>query len=293
MAATDRFSPEDVLRILGLTERQLNHWERLELVSPSEHDGVRSYDFRDLIGLRTVKQLAEQGIPPTRLRRALNALRTSLSHADAPLSELRVLSDGKDVIVERGGARLEPVSGQFVMNFETREIGEQVRVMTGHSADEWFATALEYDADERRKTEAIDAYERALAVDPNKVEALLNCGALHYENGNLAKAAEYFKRVLAQDWENALAHYNLGSVLDEFGRPEMAREHLRNAVRLEQKHADAHYNLALVCEKLLARKEAQQHWQIYVDLEPVGPWSDYARRKLSAMQPGKSAGSLR
>ncbi len=288
MGATDRFSPEDVQRILGLTEKQLDYWQRLELVGPHNENGVPSYNFRDLIGLRTVKQLAEQGIPPGRLRRALTALRARLSHAAAPLSELRILSDGKDVIVERGGARLEPVSGQFVMNFETREIGEQVRVMTGHSADEWLATALEYDADDRSKAEAIDAYERALCVDPNKVEVLLNCGALHYESGRLNKAADYFKRVLQLDREHILANFNLGSVLDELGRPEMAREHLRAAVRLDPHYADAHYNLAFVCERLMAFKEAQQHWEIYVNLEPVGPWSDYARRRLAAMQPARS-----
>lgn len=289
MAATDQFSPQDVQRILGLTEKQLDYWERLEFVSPKPQASGRTYDFRDLIGLRTVKQLLEQGIPATRLRRALTALRTGLSHASAPLSELRILSDGKDVIVERGGSRLEPVSGQFVMNFETREIGAQVRAMTGHSADEWFAAGLEYDADERRKAEAIDAYERALAVDPAKVEVLLNCGALHYESGNLGKAAECFKRVVEVDRENALAHFNLGSVLEELGRPEMAREHLRAAVRLEPRYADAHYNLAFVCERLTARKEAQQHWEIYVRLEPHGPWSDYARRRLAAMRPAASA----
>jgi tetratricopeptide (TPR) repeat protein len=289
MAATDRFSPQDVQRILGLTEKQLDYWERLELVSPLNDNGIRSYDFRDLIGLRTVKQLAENGVPPGRLRRALTALRARLSHAAAPLSELRILSDGKDVIVERGSSRLEPVSGQFVMNFETREIGERVRVMTGHSADEWFAAALEYDADDRRKAEAIDAYERALCVNPNKIEVLLNCGALHYESGSLHKAADYFKRVVQLDRENILANFNLGSVLDELGRPEMAREHLRAAVRLDPHYADAHYNLAFVCERLTAFKEAQQHWEIYVNLEPIGPWSDYARRRLAAMQPARSA----
>src|SRR5213592_2800330 len=144
MGPTDRFSPDEVQRILGLTGKQLDYWDRLRLVSPRRDKGIRSYDFRDLIGLRTVKQLAEKGVPANRLQRALAALREKLSQVQAPLAELRVLSDGRDVIVEREGARLEPLTGQFVMNFETRQLDEEVQVISERGADEWFALALDY-----------------------------------------------------------------------------------------------------------------------------------------------------
>jgi tetratricopeptide (TPR) repeat protein len=280
MSATDTFSTEDVQRIVGLTAKQLDYWDRLRLVSPRKEQGNRFYDFRDLIGLRTVKQLVEKGVPASRLRRALAALREKLSHAQAPLAELRVFSDGKDILVERGEARLEPLSGQFVLNFETRELGEKVRVMAGPNADDWLATALEYDAEENTRAQAIEAYDHALSIDPQKVDALLNCGTLCYEEGNLKKAAEYFMRALQVDPENALAHFNLGSVLEEVGRLEAARLHLRNAVRLDPNYPDAHYNLAFVCEKLGASNEAQRHWKAYITLDPSSPWCGYARQRL-------------
>src|SRR2546430_999833 len=136
MGTTDRFSRAEVQRILGLSPKQLDYWDRLELVSARSDQGNRFYDFRDLIALRTVKQLIEQGIPATRLRRSLAALREKLSQVQAPLTELRVLSDGKDVIVEREGARLEPLTGQFVMNFDTRKLDEEVQVISERGADE-------------------------------------------------------------------------------------------------------------------------------------------------------------
>jgi len=196
MGATDRFSTEDVQRILALNGKQLEYWDRLGLVSSQKEQGNRFYDFRDLISLRTVKQLVENGVPANRLRRALAALREKLAYVHAPLAELRVLSDGKDVVVESEGARLEPLSGQFLLNFETRELDEKVRVIArpGRDADEWLATALEYEADGKTRAEAIEAYDRALCVDPRKPEALINCGTLCYEDGNLKKAAEYFRR---------------------------------------------------------------------------------------------------
>ena len=290
MGAKDTFSTEDVQRIVGLTAKQLDYWDRLRLVSPRKEQGNRFYDFRDLIGLRTVKQLVEKGVPASRLRRALAALREKLSHAQAPLAELRIFSDGKDILVERGEARLEPLSGQFVLNFETRELGEKVRVMAGPNADDWLATALEYDAEENARAEAIEAYDHVLSIDPQKVDALLNCGTLCYEEGNLKKAAEYFMRALQVDPENALAHFNLGSVLEEVGRLEAARLHLRNAVRLDPNYPDGHYNLAFVCEKLGARNEAQRHWQAYITLDPSSPWCGYARQRLAGAK-ARTAGT--
>jgi tetratricopeptide (TPR) repeat protein len=290
MGATDRFSTEDVQRIVGLSARQLEYWDRLRLVSPQKELGNRVYNFRDLIGLRTIKQLIDQGVPANRLRRALAALREKLAHVHMPLSELRVLSDGKDVVVESEGARLEPLSGQFVLNFETRELGEKVRVMAGPNADDWVATALEYEAEENNRAQAIEAYDHALSIDPQKVDALLNCGTLCYEEGNLKKAAEYFMRALQVDPENALAHFNLGSVLEEVGRLEAARLHLRDAVRLDPSYPDAHYNLAFVCEKLGARNEARRHWQAYITLDPASPWCGYARQRLAGAK-ARTAGT--
>ena len=295
MGATDRFSSEDVQRIVGLTAKQLESWDRLGLVSPRAEAGVRFYDFRDLISLRTVKQLVEEGVPAIRLRRALIALREKLSHVQAPLAELRILSDGRDILVEGGGARLEPVTGQFALNFETRDLKEKARVIStpAPNAGEWLATALEYEADAHTRDEAIEAYDHALSIDPQNLDALLNCGTLCYEEGNLKKAAEYFGRALRVDPDNALAHFNLGSVLEEVGRLEAARLHLRNAVRIQPDYSDAHYNLAFVCEKLGAQNEAQRHWQSYVELDPTSPWSAYARQRLSSKKIANSAGTIK
>jgi len=292
MGATDRFSPENVQRILGLTARQLDYWDRLRLVSPQKEQETRFYDFRDLIGLRTVKQLVEEGVPANRLRRALAALREKLVQVQAPLTELRILSDGKDVIVERHGARLEPLSGQFVLNFQTRELGEKVCVIAERNADEWLALALEYEADKKTRAEAMEAYDRALRIDPAKIDALLNCGTLQYEDGNFEKASEYFSRAISAQPDSALAHFNLGSVLEEMGDMETARKHLRQAVRLDPNYPDAQYNLAYVCEKLSAFSEAREHWVEYLKLDPVGPWSDYARQKLSASVSARSVGKI-
>jgi tetratricopeptide (TPR) repeat protein len=280
MGATDRFSRREVQRILEVTEKQLDYWERLRIISVRKGRGEKFYDFRDLIGLRTAKQLIAAGVPANRLRRALDALRQKLSQVETPLTELRVLSNGRDVIVERGGTRLEPLSGQFVLNFETSELGDKLRVMPERTADEWVALARECEADRDTWGEALEAYERALQIDPHRVDALINSGTLHYEQGDISRAAECFRKAVALQPSNALALFNLGSVLEEAGQLEDARLCLRQAVAVLPSYSDAHYNLAFVCDKLAAYEEARRHWQRYVDLDPASPWCDYARQRL-------------
>src|SRR5262249_54442256 len=135
MGQKERFTPDEVQRIVGLTEKQLDYWDRLRLVTPRREaqrnlqdlqkvSASRYYNFRDIISLRTVKQLVEQGVPANRIRRALVALRGQLAHERTSLAELRIHSSGSDVVVEHDGARLEPRSGQFVINFETRGLGQ-------------------------------------------------------------------------------------------------------------------------------------------------------------------------
>ena len=289
MGSTDRFSREEVQRILDLTSKQLDYWDRLRLVSLRKEQNNRFYNFHDLIGLRTVKQLIESGVPASRLGRALAALRKGILNSHAPLNELRIHSDGRDVVVERDGVRLDPLSGQLVMNFDTREMGEKVRVMSGRSAEELFEAALDSETDGQAAEQTITAYERALIANPHKLEALINCGTLYYEMGNLDRAKEYFCRAVESDSQSPLAHSNLGSVLEELGHLEEARQHLRSAVRIEPGYSDARYTLALVCERMNAFAEALEHWQQYVALDPHSPWSDFARKRIAELSVVKSA----
>ena len=285
MNTTERFTRREVQRLLDVTEKQLDYWERLRFVSPRKAAGEKaekSYDFRDLLSLRTAKQLIEQGVPANRLRRSLAALQQKLAEVQTPLTELRILSNGRDVIVETHGARLEPLSGQFVLNFDARELGEKLRVMPERSADDWFVLALQYEADPETFAEAADAYERVLAADPRRTDALINLGTLYYEQTNLDKAADCFRRAVELEPGNALAHFNLGSLLDEAGQLGRARDHLQIAVRLDPQHADAHYNLAIIFEKLGAFREAGRHWQRYIELDPTSPWCQYARERLAS-----------
>jgi len=277
--ATDRFSRADVLRILSVSEKQLAQWERLELVATLEPNKTQ-YDFRDLINIKTAKQLMEKGVSPVRMRRSLQALNQKLSEIKTPLNELRIVSDGKEILVEDAGSRLEPLSGQLLLTFKTQELADNVLAMP-ENPKAIFAMALEYDNDPNMRKTAAETYERVIALEPENVDALLNRGTIAYEQGDLETAAEYFQRAVQVEPDNAVGLFNWGSTLDDLGQLNEARQQLRLATRMDPDYADAHYNLAVVCEKMNAESEARDHWNVYLKLEPSGRYAEYARARLA------------
>src|SRR5260370_3820117 len=115
MNTTERFTRREVQRLLDVTEKQLDYWEHLRFVSPRRAAGEKaekSYDFRDLLSLRTAKQLIEQAVPANRLRRSPAALQQTLAEAQTPLPELRILSNGPAVSFATHAPPLEPPSPQ-------------------------------------------------------------------------------------------------------------------------------------------------------------------------------------
>ena len=181
MGATDRFTRTEFQRLLDVTDKQLTYWERLQLVSPRKGGTEKFYDFRDLITLRTAKQLIEKGVSANRLRRSLVALNQKLSQVQAPLTELRILANGRDVIVEHDGARLEPISGQFVLNFDTRELRDKVRVMPERSAQDGSRSHCSMKPILLRARKRLMRTGECCPTNPAHVDALINLGMLSYE----------------------------------------------------------------------------------------------------------------
>lgn len=59
---------------------------------------------------------------------------------------------------------------------------------------------------------AIAAYEAAIAIAPDYLDAQINVGALYYAKGDLAKATDHLKKAIALDSNNVAALKSLGQV---------------------------------------------------------------------------------
>ena len=115
---------------------------------------------------------------------------------------------------------------------------------------------------------AIQAYERALALQPDFVEAGINLGALYVGVGRLEAAAAALERALAGDPERVEALNNLGLIYRERGRLEEARDLYVRALQLQPNLAQAHFNLGLVYRGLGQREQAIEHLKEAIRLDP-------------------------
>lgn len=278
-----RFTRSEVERMTGATRRQLDYWARLGLVRPRSRWGERFFGFSDLVAVETIRRVTERRVPAGRLRRAMDALDRQLGQARAPLAALRIAVNGTDIVVHEpgpGGRLVEPISGQFLLNFETASLDRKVRALGGRSAEQWFELAMAWDSSPVTLPQAIDAYRSAIELSPEWVEAHINLGTALYQLGRMEESRDVFQKAAVLDPRNALAHFNLGCMHDRLGDTPSAIEEFRAAVARAPHMADAHLNLALACEKAQRISESLQHLSLYLRYEPHGPWADFARSRL-------------
>ena len=267
----------------------MHGWEQQKLVEP-----VSSYGFRELLGLRTLVKLRRNRVPPLQIRRALVALRDKLSHIENPLTELKLYADGKRVRVEVDGRAMEAESGQLLLNFDEGELSRLLefpvkdRVIIERdrrlSAERWFQRGLDLEQSGAAAENVIEAYQKAIELDPTSAGALVNLGTIHFNARSWEQAERYYSQALEVDPEYALAHFDLANLYDERGDRGRALKHYEAALRISPNYADAHYNLALLYQGSNQPMKAVQHWTTYLKLDPSSHWATIARRELTKLR---------
>lgn len=286
---TDVFSPREVAKLLGLTVTRLRSLDKSHVVSPSAmRNGRRAYTFQDLIALRATHGLLEQQVRLKDVVQAIGALRRALPRVTRPLQELRIVSDGRKVVVQAEDGVYEPVSGQMVLDFRVETLrGDIVRVLRhepngtrARSAYDLYMRASALDEDPATFDEAESLYKKATELDPQLAIAYTNLGNIRFRRGDEAGAEQLYRKALEIDERQPEAHYNLGYVMLERGYASRAVTYFEAAIKTDSRFADAHFNLAMAYEALADKARARVHWKRYLELEPTGTWADIARDHL-------------
>ena len=149
---------------------------------------------------------------------------------------------------------------------------------TDHGSGDWFARGVHAERAGRLR-DAADCYERAALTDPTP-DAVFNLGNARYALGERERAATCFRRAVALDPEFVDAWNNLGNALADGGRAEEAVRAFRRALALAPSYADAHFNLAETLLSVGRRDEAVPHWRAYLALDPESEWAETARARL-------------
>jgi tetratricopeptide (TPR) repeat protein len=282
----NKYQRTDVLRILRITGQQLGGWEKAGLIAPSE-----SYSFFELLQLKKVRDLRAKRVRPAVIRASLVAMQKQAAGMENPLLEASTYSIGARVAFRHKGATVEPLAGQFLMDFgpANRVVPTTVsRMRIAETAAEMFAKAIALEEDPNGQEEAMDLYRHVLEMEPSHAAAHINLGTLHYNRQDYKAAELHYRKAVEVDPRYALGYFDLGNVLDETGRAEEAIRAYRSAISLAPTYADAHYNLALAYEKTRQPRRALSHWRAYVKLDTSGPWCTHARNQIQKILHGDS-----
>ncbi len=276
---------QDVLRILQISSRQLQAWERAGLIPQQE-----LYSFQDLGQLRTLRSLREDDVPAASIRDSILAMK-AVAGMNNPLLEARVVRTGTRLAFRHRGAMVDPIRRQLLFDFDRMGEPQLASAATSPSPlrrigmpglrgiQERFHAAVQAE-EAGEKHRAIALYEEILSIDPQYAAACINLGTMFFHLRQYGRAEELYRRATEADPGYVLAYFDLGNVLDELERLDESIAAYVKAVTLSPRYADAHYNLALAYERSSQNRSALRHWRAYVKLDNRGPWADHARGQI-------------
>ena len=132
----DAFTSKQACYLSGCTSHQLRYWDKVNLVSPSIQSsfgkpGVpKLYSFRDIVSLKVIKTLLDNGMSIQRVRRAWRYL-TKNGGLQDQLSKTKLISDGETIysIDENevfDALKLGQLAFFETIDFVTKEVAEDI-----------------------------------------------------------------------------------------------------------------------------------------------------------------------
>lgn len=270
------YGVKDVEKLLRLPRSTIRALVEAGFVSPQR--GPRRtllFSFQDLIVLRAAQALANAKVSAKRIRASLKELRRQLPQS-MPLSGLSIGADGNHVVIRDGAGRRQVESGQYLLGFEGNPDKGQLKVIeapvgtaaaaTGRAktppTEDWYEQGIQLEEAGEREA-AIKAYERAVADEPDRVDAHINLGRLLHEAKRLAQAEQVYRTAQRTCGDDPVLLFNLGVLLEDRGRDADAIKAYEGALAGDPSLADCHYNLSLMFQKQRKPKEALRHMAQY------------------------------
>jgi tetratricopeptide (TPR) repeat protein len=261
------YGVSDVEKMLRLPRSRIRALASAGFVTPAR--GPRNtwlFSFQDLIVLRAAQALADAHVPARRITRSLKELRRQLPET-MPLSGLSISAVGEQVVVRDATGHRQVESGQYLLAFEGDPASGSMSVIEPEpeqrlaSEPDWFACAA--DLERRDRNAAMEAYRKAMADEPGRIDARINLGRLLHESGHQKEAENVYRAAIKACGPDPLLLYNLGVLLGDLGRKREAIDAYVAALRGDPSMADGHYNLSLLYEGLGRTRDAIRHMAQY------------------------------
>jgi tetratricopeptide (TPR) repeat protein len=129
--------------------------------------------------------------------------------------------------------------------------------------------------------DSLDCFKKAMEINPNRGDVLMNIGSVYFSLNNITDAISYLKRAIKVDSSNSLYYYQLGLIYFSTGDYYKAIENFDRAYSLKSDYEDAVLWLGISYEKSGDIKKAQKFYKKAVSLKP---YDFFARYKLARLE---------
>jgi len=140
------------------------------------------YSFFDLLQIKKLRDLRAKRVRPAVIRDSLRAMQQQVAGMENPLLEAGTFTARSRIVFRHQGAAVEPIAGQFVMDFNQPQIVESAKIHAMRSADtaaDFFSRGVSLEEDPKTHDEAIASYKKCLDLDPTHAAAYINLGTLY------------------------------------------------------------------------------------------------------------------
>ena len=232
----------------------------------------------DLIALKNGNcRFADAGV----IRTAAELARQNRSRADI----VRILARARDlaptgrhkiVLTQAGDAALQwdngltTLEGQGVLPLDSAQ----------QDVDELFEEAELLEADGEHEA-AARVYDVCAGADRGDPIAPFNLGNIRLAQEKSEEAVTAYQRALARDPEFLEARYNLALAFEALGRVRPASDELERVLALDPTYPDANFNLAQLRMKAGNFAEAKLLYDHYLALDPPEEWAATARKAIT------------
>jgi len=143
----------------------------------------------------------------------------------------------------------------------------------------WYNLGRFY-AEHGNSTGAIAAFDRAISIDPNFIEALNSKAYVLRDIGNYSQAIEFFNKVIEKDSKHKWAWNNIGYSLLQLGNFSESIGYIDKALEIDPEYQSALDNKATAMMKLGKLDEAIK---IFQDILNKYPDDEYALSSFKSL----------
>lgn len=128
--------------------------------------------------------------------------------------------------------------------------------------------------------EAARLYDMSARADRKDAIALYNLGNVHLQDKAYDKAILAYARAVARDPDFVEAHYNLAQACEAVRQFDRARAALAEVLARDARHADALFNLAQIELNGGDLAAAKARFEEYLAADPPSDWAEKARKAI-------------